>query len=76
MRHGLRGPDMPIARNAAARAGHAEGAARTTDGGRPLRGLLRLGATGGQEALASVFVAGLSPLSAFGAAAGAGLAAS
>src|SRR5690606_38192665 len=59
--------------------GHAEGAARTTDGGRPLRGsLLRLPAVprdgarpghAGQEALASVF---------FGSAAatGAGLAAS
>ncbi|CAM5562690.1 hypothetical protein STENM36S_01533 [Streptomyces tendae] len=61
-----------------------EGAARTTDGGRPLRGycwgLLRPAATGGQEALASVFscLAAFSPWSAaFGAAGfGAGLAAS
>ncbi len=50
-----------------------EGAARTTDGGRPLRGGLRVtwGATPGQEALASVFFG-----SCFAAGAGAGLAAS
>lgn len=68
------GPRAPVRRAVPGAAGYAEGAVRTTDGGRPLRAscvLLPPGRAGvGQEALA------FSPTGLAAAGAGAGLAAS